>query len=197
VRLARLTGKLVEQRGNAPRATILQGSSAPLCLPLVPRRGFEPRSLRLLRSAFTRLAYEANWCGRGESNSDLGSGAPALCLRACVRLLGGQGPSRTATDYAGRLQRLGLANAQPALLVGSGPASRTLPSVAYEATWAPGLPAQNGGWLRVRTPYLSVSVPVFKTGCRPLQRSHPLLVVPRGFEPRSSGVGDQRSAPMS
>jgi hypothetical protein len=30
------------------------------------------------------------------------------------REIGGQGPSRTATDYAGRLQRLGLANAQPA-----------------------------------------------------------------------------------
>jgi hypothetical protein len=30
------------------------------------------------------------------------------------REIGGQGPSRMATDYAGRLQRLGLANAQPA-----------------------------------------------------------------------------------
>jgi hypothetical protein len=35
------------------------------------------------------------------------------CHRNALEI-GGQGPSRTATDYAGRLQRLGLANAQPA-----------------------------------------------------------------------------------
>jgi hypothetical protein len=56
---------------------------------------------------------------------------------------------------------------------GSRPASRTLPVTGMSRAGPPGLPASNGGWLRVRTPYLSVSVPVFKTGCRPLQRSHP------------------------
>ena len=31
---------------------------------MVPDRGFDPRSLRLQRSAFTRLAYQADWSGQ-------------------------------------------------------------------------------------------------------------------------------------
>ena len=45
---------------------------------LVPGVGFEPTSPRFRRGAFTRLASQANWCGRGESNSFRRSGAPAL-----------------------------------------------------------------------------------------------------------------------
>src|SRR5262249_37134682 len=93
---------MVETVGNAPTATILQGSSAPCAVPvehdpekwipvfgkdhapkhMVPRVGFEPTSPRLQRGAFTRSASWANWCGRRESNPDLESGALALCLRA-------------------------------------------------------------------------------------------------------------------
>jgi hypothetical protein len=44
----------------------------------VPGVGFEPTSPRFRRGAFTRLASQANWRGRGESNSFRRSGAPAL-----------------------------------------------------------------------------------------------------------------------
>ena len=45
---------------------------------MVPGVGFEPTSPRFRRGAFTRLASQANWRGRGESNSFRRSGAPAL-----------------------------------------------------------------------------------------------------------------------
>lgn len=53
---------LVENPGVEPGTPILQGSAAAAAFP-VPGRGFEPRSPRLQRGAFTRLAYQADWRG--------------------------------------------------------------------------------------------------------------------------------------
>lgn len=75
---------MVDRRGVEPHPPVCRTSVLPLSLAthqMVPGRGFDPRSLRLQRSAFTRLAFRA-WCGRRESNSNLKSGALALCLRA-------------------------------------------------------------------------------------------------------------------
>ena len=104
---------MVEAVGNAPTTAILQGSPAPLCRPLlVPGVRIERTPSRFRRAAMTSSATRA-WSGQGESNP-----ASARWQRAALPLsyaaIGGQGRSRTATDYAGRLQRLGLANAQPA-----------------------------------------------------------------------------------
>jgi hypothetical protein len=85
----------------------------PCAVPVVPRVGFDPTSPRFRRGAFTRLASSANWRGRWELNPGRLSGAQTLDRRA-TSANGGQRRSRTATGYAGRLQRLGLANAQSA-----------------------------------------------------------------------------------
>jgi hypothetical protein len=47
---------------------------------VVPGVGFEPTSPRFRRGAFTRLASQANWCGRRESNPRPLSGAQGLYL---------------------------------------------------------------------------------------------------------------------
>src|SRR5262249_35101682 len=68
VRLARLTGmELVEKRGNAPRAAILQGSPAPLCFPRPPSPfGLWRDSLRSLRYLFLSAACRAVACEASE-----------------------------------------------------------------------------------------------------------------------------------
>src|SRR6185437_15189442 len=48
----------------------------------VPGRGFEPRSPRFRRGAFTRLAYQARWRGCRSSKPGLMSGAHLLDLQA-------------------------------------------------------------------------------------------------------------------
>jgi hypothetical protein len=91
VRLARLTGmNWWSDRVTLPAPVACKASVRPSAHPKVPGLGFEPSSPRLQRGAFTRLAFQANWCGRGESNSDLESGALALCLRAASAILVGR-----------------------------------------------------------------------------------------------------------
>jgi hypothetical protein len=73
----------------------------------VPGRGFEPRSPRLQRGAFTRLAYQAHWRGCRQSKPGLMSGAHLLDLQAipaCYRLVG-SGGNRTPCPMGPRLRR--------------------------------------------------------------------------------------------
>jgi hypothetical protein len=62
----------------------------------VPRRRFDRRSPRFQRGAFTRLAYEANWCGQGESNARLIVGNDEHYHYAMPALLVGRGRNRTS-----------------------------------------------------------------------------------------------------
>lgn len=64
----------------------------------VPGRGFEPRSPRLRRGAFTRSAYQAHWRGCRSSNPGLMSGGHLLDLQATPARshLVGSGRNRTS-----------------------------------------------------------------------------------------------------
>jgi hypothetical protein len=62
----------------------------------VPRRGFEPRSSRFRRDAFTRLAYEAKWCGLGDSNSLRRRGTPRHSPYTKSARMVGRGRIRTS-----------------------------------------------------------------------------------------------------
>jgi hypothetical protein len=65
---------LVEQRGNAPRATILQGSSAPLCLP----HGAQSRFRAALSEASTRRFHQISLLS--EIGADRESRTPAASV---------------------------------------------------------------------------------------------------------------------
>ena len=120
VHLARLTGKLVEERRVELRAGCLQGIPVP--------RHFPRRSDLVSNQALCGFSAALS---PDQLSERIGADAGNRTRTARVALShsalelhprGGQGPSRTATDYAGRLQRLGLANAQPArnLVAGGG-----------------------------------------------------------------------------
>jgi hypothetical protein len=105
---------MVEAVGNAPTAAILQGSPAPLCCPQFGARGPYRTGSFAFSARRNDLICHPGWSGRGESNPASARRQRAALPLSYGRDCGGQGRSRTATDYAGRLQRLGLANAQPA-----------------------------------------------------------------------------------
>jgi hypothetical protein len=91
-----------------------------ICLPRVTDNGGARDSNRtnLFCSSGRRVDHDhytgAFGAAGGKSNPSSPRWQRGALPLSYGREIGGQGPSRTATDYAGRLQRLGLANAQPA-----------------------------------------------------------------------------------
>jgi hypothetical protein len=122
--------ELVETVGNAPTATILQGSSALLCCPRrasaaarpngMLQAGAQGRFRAHLSASSARRFHQISFLG------EVGAGAGTRTRTSRVALLRSAGELRPQAAWwagtelnghsteAGRLQRLGLANAQPA-----------------------------------------------------------------------------------
>ena len=81
---------------------------------MVHKDGIEPPTRAPSTRRSTSELLVRNGAAGGKSNPSSPRWQRGALPLSYGREIGGQGPSRTATDYAGRLQRLGLANAQPA-----------------------------------------------------------------------------------
>src|ERR1700748_2277736 len=100
---------MVEQRGNAPRTTILQGSSAPLCLP----HGAQSRFRAALSEASARRFHQISLLSK--IGADTGSRTPAAsvahsptavifhprCWCLVVVTIHGSGPTPTFAPHPG------------------------------------------------------------------------------------------------
>jgi hypothetical protein len=130
---------------RTPAGLLARRACAPALTPWRQRMESNHRRLRLQRSALP-LSYFGIcvWSGRRESNSRRLRWRRSILPLNYVRIRG-SGPSRTATAYARRLRRLGLASAQPTLYLVAGSGIAPL-WPAYEAGKMTTPPTRGGIW---------------------------------------------------
>jgi hypothetical protein len=118
VRLARLRGMLVEHRGNAPRATCLQGMSAPLCVSRWLRNGaqswFRANLSALSTRRFHQISYLGGGAGGGNRNRVFG-----VALRGLAFQLRPHGGKRKESNLLPQRDCVYSAATAPAVLIGA------------------------------------------------------------------------------